>query len=96
MEPIIKCSAGLDIHKELIVVTLLKELENGEISNTVKEFTTYPESLKQLAKWLLLEKVDLAVMESTGVFWLRHDVINESCLRRKVGDHLYHQVNLGA
>ena len=55
----------LAIHKELIVVTLLKELENGEISNTVKEFTTYPESLKQLAKWLLLEKVDLAVMEST-------------------------------
>ena len=69
MESIIKCSAGLDVHKKLIVVTLLKELENGEISNSVKEFTTYPEELKQLAKWLLEEKVELAVMESTGVYW---------------------------
>jgi transposase len=69
MEPIIKCSTGLDVHKEIVAVTLLKELENGEINNIVKEFSTYPEDLKQLAKWLLSEGVELAVMESTGVFW---------------------------
>lgn len=69
MEPIIKCSAGLDVHKELVVVTVLKELESGEIDNNVKEFSTYPEDLKQLTKWLLEQRVELAVMESTGVYW---------------------------
>lgn len=46
MEPIIKCSAGPDVHKAIVVVTLLKELEDGNISNTVKEFSTYPQDLK--------------------------------------------------
>lgn len=69
MEAIIKCSAGLDVHKELIVVTLLKELENGEVNNKAREFSTYPEDLKKLSEWLSDEKVELAVMESTGVYY---------------------------
>lgn len=69
MEPIIKSSAGLDVHKAIVVVTLLKELDDGEVSNITKEFSTYPQDLQKLAQWLKEEKVELAVMESTGVYW---------------------------
>lgn len=85
MEPIIKCSAGLDVHKELIVVTVLKALEDGTVNNSVKEFSTYPEDLKQLAKWLLEEKVELAVMESTGVYWKSvYNALETECIKTYV------------
>lgn len=67
--PIVKCSAGLDVHLKVVVVTVLKEKPDGELETTVKEFSTFPEELAKLASWLVEEKVELAVMESTGIYW---------------------------
>ena len=69
LTPIVKSSAGLDVHLKIIVVTLLKEQPDGTIQDTVKEFSTFPAELAKLASWLKSENVELAVMESTGVYW---------------------------
>jgi len=37
--------------------------------NQTKEFPTFNRDLEQLAWWLQANQVDMAVMESTGVFW---------------------------
>ncbi len=67
--PIVKCSAGLDVHQKMVVACILREDNKGEIESPVKEFTTFPAKLKELANWLLSEGVELTVMESTGIYW---------------------------
>ena len=69
IEPKIKISAGLDVHSKIVVVTLLKETSCGKVEPTTKEFSTFPKELSKLASWLHCEGVELAVMESTGVYW---------------------------
>ena len=69
IEPKIKISAGLDVHSKIVVVTLLKETSDGKVEPTTKEFSTFPEELSKLASWLHCENVELAVMESTGIYW---------------------------
>ncbi len=96
LPPLFKRSAGLDVHQKSVVACILIENEQGIVSEQIKEFTTYPHELQKLADWLMAEKVEITVMESTGCYWLRHEAVNESCLHRKGGDHLCHQVNLGA
>ena len=69
IEPIVKCSAGLDVHREIVVCTVLKELSDGSLSKQTREYSTFRQQLKQLAQWLEDQEVALAVMESTGVYW---------------------------
>lgn len=67
--PIVKSSAGLDVHLKNVVVTVLKTTDQGESKETVREFSTFPKELGKLASWLREENVELAVMESTGIYW---------------------------
>jgi len=69
IEALVKCCAGLDVHKATVVCTILKESEQGEIQKKVREYPTFKRDLAQLAKWLKEQQVELAVMESTGVYW---------------------------
>ncbi len=55
--PIVKSSAGLDVHLKMIVVTLLQELDNGELKETVQELSTYPDKLNELVDWLHQKKL---------------------------------------
>ena len=69
LKPIAKCSAGLDVHQKMVVACVLKEDQNGESHEQIKEFSTFPDKLQELANWLLSEQVELTVMESTGIYW---------------------------
>jgi transposase len=69
IEPIFKCAGGLDVHKKIVVATILVEQNDGSIIETTKEFKTTPKELALLAEWLKNEQIELTVMESTGVFW---------------------------
>ena len=42
---------------------------NGELSKRTREFATFIDELSELAGWLKSLGVELAVMESTGVYW---------------------------
>lgn len=69
IEAILKRTAGLDVHKMLIVATIQFELADGTVKQQTREFGTFPKDRRNLAKWLKNELVEFVVMESTGVYW---------------------------
>lgn len=69
MEPIVKKSAGLDVHRNSVVATILIEQEGGSIYEETREFGTFKKHRKQLCGWLLDHKIELSVMESTSIYW---------------------------
>lgn len=69
IDPLVKCCAGLDVHKALIVCTVIEENPQGVLRNITREYATFIDELADLAQWLKSLGVELAVMESTGVYW---------------------------
>lgn len=69
MEAIVKRSCGLDVHKKIIVGTILLEQNDGSLIETTREFGTTHKDCQDLAKWLVEHQIELTVMESTGIYW---------------------------
>jgi len=69
IEPVIKRVAGLDVHKMVVVGTVLLEHEDGSLQHETKEFGTFKRERRKLCQWLKGHDVELIVMESTGIFW---------------------------
>jgi transposase len=69
LEPIVKRVAGLDVHKMVIVATVLLTHEDGVTRKETREFGTFRKHRRQLARWLTRCGIELVVMESTGIFW---------------------------
>jgi transposase len=69
LEPIVNRVAGLDVHKMVIVATVLLTQEDGETRKEIREFGTFRKHRRQLARWLNRCGIELAVMESTGIYW---------------------------
>jgi len=69
LNPIVKSCAGLDVHKKMVMATIIVEQQDGNIKEVTKEFGTFPNQRKKLALWLSSNNIELIVMESTGVYW---------------------------
>jgi transposase len=69
IEAIARSCAGLDVHKGVVTCTLLKEDSQGVLVKETREFPTFRRQLEELAGWLKSAEVELAVMESTGIYW---------------------------
>lgn len=69
MEAMIERCAGLDVHQEIIVASVLKGGLGEKPKAEIRTFKTYTQDLEELREWLLQEKVEQVAMESTGVFW---------------------------
>jgi transposase len=69
IEALAKSSAGLDVHKETVVCTVLRENTERQIKKQTRQFGTFRSDLKELAEWLREAEVEIAVMESTGIYW---------------------------
>jgi transposase len=68
MDILYPCCAGLDVHKEKVVVCLRK-LHGGSLRQEVRTFRTETNALLDLADWLTDEGATHLAMESTGVYW---------------------------
>jgi transposase len=64
MKAMLNSCAGLDVHRRQVVCTVARDNER-----ITREYPTFSRNLKELARWLQQEKVELAVMESTGIYW---------------------------
>lgn len=64
LEAMVDVCAGLDVHRRQVVCTVIRER-----ARETREYGTFSRDLQQLACWLQQEQVELAVMESTGIFW---------------------------
>jgi len=69
IEPMVKRVAGMDVHKMVVVVTVLLEEEDGSIRQETRDFGTFKRNRREMCQWLKEHDVELVVMESTGIFW---------------------------
>jgi transposase len=61
--------AGADVHKDSVVVCVLRGPAGGEVRKEVRTFGTTTEHLLKLSDWLAECEVTHVAMESTGVYW---------------------------
>lgn len=69
IKPIVQRSAGLDVHKMVIVATVLIEQPNGELVDVTKNFKTFKADRLELCQFLKRHEVQTVIMESTGIYW---------------------------
>jgi transposase len=70
MDVVHRCCAGLDVHKETVVACVRRVGEDGQVAEQVRTFATTTGGILELADWLVGgERVSVAAMESTGVYW---------------------------
>jgi transposase len=69
MEMLLRCCAGLDVHKKTVVACIRRITEGGRLEEQVLQFGTTTAELLALADWLAGHGVDQIAMESTGVYW---------------------------
>jgi transposase len=69
MDSLVAHCAGLDVHKDNVVVCVRHQPVQGRAHCEVRTFSTLTVSLLELADWLAEEGVTHAAMESTGVYW---------------------------
>jgi transposase len=60
---------GLDVHKETVVACIRVSEPGKQARHTVRTFSTTTRGLLELGDWLAAERVPVAAMESTGVYW---------------------------
>jgi transposase len=61
--------AGLDVHKKVVVATILVSDEHGLLTKEARSFETMTASLLTLSDWLTCYGVTHVAMESTGEYW---------------------------
>jgi transposase len=61
--------AGLDVHKNNVVVCVHRCDRSGKVLEEVRTFSTMTADLLALADWLAEHGVTHVAMESTGVYW---------------------------
>ena len=60
---------GLDVHKKVIVATLISTDDSGQDISQTMEFGTFTDDLEKLRSWLLEHECHVVAMESTGIYW---------------------------
>lgn len=68
MEILYSVSAGIDVHRDTLVVAIRKHTARREETET-RTFETYHDALLKLADWLNEHEVEVVGLESTGVYW---------------------------
>lgn len=69
METLHQRVAGIDVHRMKHVVTVLVEDDTGQPIKQQQEFGGFKRDLKALAGWLRALRVELVILESTGIYW---------------------------
>jgi transposase len=64
-----KVTAGIDVHRMLLVVTVLIEQEDGTVRKEQRQFGGFKRDKRAMVMWLVSLGVELVVMESTGIYW---------------------------
>jgi transposase len=69
MEIVLRCCAGLDVHKKSVVAWIRRITDRDHLEEKVGHFGTTTAELLALADWLAAPGVRQVAMESTGVYW---------------------------
>ncbi len=69
MEIILRCCAGLDVHKDSVEGCVRRMSGGGKVEHEVRHWGTTTRELVEMAEWLCSRGVTHVAMESTGVYW---------------------------
>jgi len=69
MEVILRCCAGLDVHKDSVEACVRRMGAAGKLEHEVRHWGTTTRELVAMAEWLAAMGVTHVAMESTGVYW---------------------------
>jgi transposase len=69
MEAIYQSAAGLDVHKETVVASRRRLIQETQVEVETMQFGTTTRELRALAVWLHEWGIRAVAMESTGVYW---------------------------
>jgi transposase len=69
VEPIHERVAGMDVHRMEHVVTILLAQKDGTVLKETRTFGAFKRDMRALVDWLLSHRIELVVMESTGIYW---------------------------
>jgi transposase len=61
--------AGIDVQRMLHVVTVLLEQPDGSMQRHTRQFGGFRRDCRELAAWLAELRIELVVLESTGIYW---------------------------
>src|SRR5437899_5824770 len=61
--------AGIDVHKKKLAVVVVDVEVDDEYQFERRWFGSNPEQLQRLAEWLIEQRVEEVVMESTAQYW---------------------------
>lgn len=68
MEVMHKICAGMDVHKDSVVVCV-RSMKGSKVDREVRTFGTKTSELLELGDWLEERCCEIAVIEATGVYW---------------------------
>jgi len=69
MEVILRCCAGLDVHKDSVEACVRRMSAGGKLGHEVRHWGTTTRELVEMGRWLSGAGVTHVAMESTGVYW---------------------------
>lgn len=69
MEVLFDVAAGIDVHRNAVVVSVRSRRSKKEQVET-RTFETFHDSLVEMAGWLEEQQVPVVGLESTGVYWM--------------------------
>src|SRR5687767_12632347 len=61
--------AGIDVHKKMLAVVVADVAVEGEYGFERRQFGSSPDQLQLLSEWLVEQKIQEVVMESTAQYW---------------------------
>lgn len=69
MDTLYPVCAGMDVHRDTVVVSIRKRDERGRERVETRTFETFNDTLVEMAQWLDENGVPIVGLESTGVYW---------------------------
>lgn len=69
MEIMVRCCAGLDVHKDSVEACVRRIEPEGKLYQQTRHWGTTTRELMAMADWFHAEGVTEVAMESTGVYW---------------------------
>ena len=80
LKTIFKNCAGIDVHKNIIVVTIAKTNKDDVTDYQTKSFRTFTADLIRCRTWLISNDTLDVCMESTGKYWIPvFNILEEEC-----------------
>jgi len=69
MERVFEIAAGIDVHRDTVVVSVRRQLGRQVQDVETRTFETFHDGLVAMTVWLEHQRVEVVGLESTGVYW---------------------------